>query len=100
MNRSNFMSRSLPVFFLDLVTGEVRNPSVIFFFSFLFLLLDLLSRVFDGSTYPFICRSGSLKAVSFRSGYTLFSILRSKTKVRACCNLYLLLSLTHPGRSV
>ncbi|KAF3598145.1 hypothetical protein DY000_02028093 [Brassica cretica] len=83
MNRSNSMSRSLHVFFLDLVTGEVRNPSVIFFFSFLFLLLDLLSRVFDGSTYPFICRSGSLKAISFRSGSTLFPILRSKTKAGA-----------------
>ncbi|KAG5407898.1 hypothetical protein IGI04_014017, partial [Brassica rapa subsp. trilocularis] len=60
--------------------GEVRNPSVIFFFSFLFLLLDHLSRVFDGSTYPFICRSGSWKAISFRSGSTLFYILRSKAK--------------------
>ncbi|KAF3487077.1 hypothetical protein F2Q69_00052775 [Brassica cretica] len=82
MNRSNSMSRSLSVFFLDLVTGEVRNPSIIFFFSFLFLLLDLLSQVFGGSTYPFICRSGSLKGISFKSGSTLFSILRSKTKVR------------------
>jgi len=27
MNRSNSMSRSLLVFFLDLVTGEVKNPS-------------------------------------------------------------------------
>ena len=100
MNLSNPMYRSLLVFFLNLVTGEVGNPSVIFFFSFLFILLDLLSRVFDGSTYPFICRSGSLKAISFRSGSTLFPILKSKTNVRACCNLYLLLSFSHHGRSV
>ncbi|WZZ64176.1 hypothetical protein YC2023_075546 [Brassica napus] len=51
-------------------------------------------------TNPFCCRSGSWKAISFRSGSTLFSILRSKAKVRACCNLYLLLSLSHHGRSV
>ncbi|KAG5377995.1 hypothetical protein IGI04_025837 [Brassica rapa subsp. trilocularis] len=82
MNRSNSMSRSLHIFFLDLVTGEIRNSSIIFFFSFLFLLVDLLSWFFDGSTYPFICRSGLWKTISFRSDSTLFFILRSKAKVR------------------
>ncbi|KAF2575161.1 hypothetical protein F2Q70_00003300 [Brassica cretica] len=99
MNRSNPMSRSLLVFFLNLVTGEVRNPSVIFFFSFLFLLLDLLSGVFGGSTYTFICRSGSWKAISFRSGSTIFSILRSKAKVRTDVISSFFLSLSFHSRS-
>ncbi|WZZ55178.1 hypothetical protein YC2023_055285 [Brassica napus] len=59
----------------------------------------LLSRS-GRCTNPFCCRSGSWKAISFRSGSTLFSILKSKAKVRACCNLYLLLLLSHHGRSV
>ncbi|KAF2574454.1 hypothetical protein F2Q70_00003690 [Brassica cretica] len=100
MNRSNPMSRSLLVFFLNLVTGEVRNPSVTFFFSFLFLLLDLLSRIFGGSTYIFICRSGSWKAISFRSGSTLFSILRSKAKVRTDVISSFFLSLSFHSRRV
>ncbi|KAF3532131.1 hypothetical protein DY000_02038834 [Brassica cretica] len=58
----------------------------------------LLSR-YGRCTNPFCCRSGSWKAISFRSGSTLFSILRSKAKtkqrlftsprrIRRCLSIY------------
>ncbi|KAF3522261.1 hypothetical protein F2Q69_00047683 [Brassica cretica] len=61
MNRFKSGSKSLRVFFLDLITS-------------------------DGN-YPFICRSGSWKALSFRSASSLFFIRRSKAKVELllCC---------------
>ncbi|KAG5384305.1 hypothetical protein IGI04_035775 [Brassica rapa subsp. trilocularis] len=73
MNRFKFVSRSLLVFFLDLITGD-----------------DLSFRVFGGSTYPFIFRSGSWKALSFRSASSIFFIRRSMANVRTvelllCC---------------
>ena len=42
MNRSNSMSRSLLVFFLDLVAGEVRNPSSRFLHLFVLFYLGSL----------------------------------------------------------
>ncbi|KAF3562092.1 hypothetical protein DY000_02015577 [Brassica cretica] len=51
-------------------------------------------------TYIFICRSGSWKAISFRSGSTLFSILRSKAKVRTDVISSFFLSLSFHSRRV